>query len=189
MDGWYLKDEYESIMNAIFEEFFDVENIKRTMGLFFNRVNNSFVECISTILTCLCTTAVNLNFTEHGFCPFKNEPFLLIPYDKMTAKQLKVIKQALCHCDASKNFLSCSQMGMGASIFMLENYNYERRLDTSLIMFGLYQLVKSSKNSIHSKLDVYSVMIQRLHKSVSISPESVLMARKLCLEHANVENM
>tara|TARA_B100001758_G_scaffold205885_1_gene186355 strand:+ start:11017 stop:11619 length:603 start_codon:yes stop_codon:yes gene_type:complete len=188
MERSLLNEEYESILNTLFDEFFGIDNIKHTMGLLFNRVNNSLVECISSILTCLCSNVVNLNFTEHGFCPFKNEPFLLIPYDRMNMRQLQVVKQALIHCDTTKHFISCSQMGMGSSIFILENYKFERRLDVSLVMLGLYQLISTSKRSIHHKADVYSVMVQRLLKSVSVSPECVLRARKLCKQYDDAQN-
>ena len=187
MQSNLLDEEYASILESLFEEFFDAVNIKRTMGLFFNRVNNNIVECISSVLTCLCSEVVNLNFTEHGFCPYKNEPFLMIPYDKMSKRQLEIIRKALVHLDTKKHFVSCSQMGMGASIFILENSLFQRRLDVSLVMLGLYQLISTSKSSIHNKADVYSVMIQRLLKSVTVSPECVLKGRMLCKEYDNAQ--
>ena len=111
----------------------------------------------------------------------------MIPYEKMNKSQLEIIRKALVHLDTKKHFISCSQMGMGASIFILENSLFQRRLDVSLVMLGLYQLISTSKSSIHNKADVYSVMIQRLLKSVTVSPECVLRGRMLCKEYDNAQ--
>ena len=176
-------------MTLVFDHFFDRSNIKNTMGIIINRASSNVVECVGSILACLCSNAVTLNFTEYGFCPFKSEPFLIIPYEKMNSTQLNIIKQALNHCDAGKHFLSCSQMGLGSSIFMVENFKFDRRIDVSLVMLGLYQLIQQSSHPTHSKIDVYNIMTQRLLRSVSVTPEAVLKARELCLEQDGAENL
>lgn len=177
------------LYNDLFDSFFDANNIKRSMGILFQRKKNSVSDCISTVLRRIATDPVQLNFSEQGFCPFKNEPFLTITYDLMTKGQLENAVKILKHCDAEKKFVACSQMGVGASIFMLENESFHRHLDISLVMLGLYQLIVTSKQGIRQKVDVYNVMIQRLLKSVNVKPEAVLRARALCAEFDHAQNL
>ena len=112
-----------------------------------------------------------LNFTEDGFCPFKNEPFLVIPYDKMSSMQLVLIQEIIRHCKTSKNYMACSRMGVGSSVFMLETSGSDRPLDVAVVLFGLYQLISNSNQNKKQQVDVYNIMTQRLMKSVLIPPE------------------
>lgn len=177
------QENFEMLYDEFLNSFFDKHNIKRTLGILFNRSKNSVNDCISSVLKQICTESVQLNFTEHGFCPFKNEPFLTIPFEKMSQDQLLLVHNAIKHCDASKHFMACSQMGMGASIFMLENSHSQRHVEISIVLLGLYQLIKSSSDKVTQKIDVYNVMTQRLLKSVRVNPELMIQAQALCLEY------
>jgi hypothetical protein len=177
-----IQKEYELLYNQLFDLFFSTHKIRFSLGHLLERSKGSMNDCISSVLKLITTEPVHLNFTEDGFCPFKNEPFLVIPYDKMSSMQLVLIQEIIRHCKTSKNYMACSRMGVGSSVFMLETSGSDRPLDVAVVLFGLYQLISMSSQNRKQQVDVYNIMTQRLMKSVLIPPESLLEAQSLCDE-------
>ena len=172
-------DLYSQVLNA----FFDKTNISQTMNILLSNCKTSVHDCVSTVLRKMCVEPVRLSFTEHAFCPFVNEPLMLVPYHKMTRTQLEAIDAALQHCKQSHKFTACSHMGIGYSVYMTCKQTHCKHVDISFVLLGLYILITTSSKAHKPPLDIYNVMTQRLLKSVTVSPEAIMTAQQLCGEY------
>lgn len=182
-----LQEEFVELRDSLFEAFFTDKHVTRTMSILIHENKTKIEDCISTVLTCMCTEPMHLIFDESSFCPFQSQPLLCIPYDHMTRAQLSLIKSFLVHCSRSKHFVACSHMGVGTRVFSSNTTNMKKFVDTSNVLFALYKLIHNSSKTKKQKIDVYNVMTQRLFKSANISPEAIIKARALCAEYQQTE--
>tara|TARA_B100001540_G_scaffold284144_1_gene276201 strand:- start:6995 stop:7573 length:579 start_codon:yes stop_codon:yes gene_type:complete len=176
------RETYESLYTSVVDSFFAEANIKRTLGILFHRTRSVVDDCMGMVLKRLCSDTVQLNLTEHGFCPFKQDPFIFIPFEHMLKDQLLLLQQVIRYCESNQGFTACSQMGMGTSIFVLESNEVRQQVDGAVLLFGLYQLIHDSDHSIKQKTDVYNILTQRLLKSVSMQPEVIIRSQQLCAQ-------
>lgn len=182
------KQSYRALYNSVHDAFFAEANIKRTLGILFHRTRSVVDDCMGMVLKRLCNDHVQLNFTEHGFCPFKQDAFIMIPFELMLKEQLLLLQQVIHHCEGNQGFTACSQMGMGTSIFVLEQDDIKRQVDGAVLLFGLYQLIHESKHSVKQKTDVYNILTQRLLKSVAMQPEVIIQSQRLCANFHATQN-
>lgn len=185
------EEHFQDMYHCLMQYFFDKDNISRSMTLLMSCDMTPSDDSISKILYTMCTSKVGVNLSQGGFVPFKAEPLLIIPYDKMTPKQLKIIHEAIMLCKSNYEYTSCSQMGGGVSIFLNEPESIGDSLciiQPALVMYGLYVVLKENTGSRvqHSKL--YSILIQRLTHNTHILPEEVQECKELCAAHVTCSN-
>lgn len=137
-------------------------------------------DCLTTIVTQLCTSAVQVKFTDQGYVPFEKQPLMLIPYKYMNKEQILAIKSIIygMQNDHIKYKVSC-MMGNGVSVSLLEQR--AEYINPVLVLVTLYRIL-NTKCQIHGQAKlIYNAIVQRLICNINLRRTHIEEARKQIL--------
>jgi hypothetical protein len=139
-------------------------------------------DTLTAVVTQLCTSDVQIKFTEQGFVPFHKFPLLVIPYIYMTKQQLQGIKNIITNLTKNQvTFRASSMMGGGASITCL--HQPALIIDPADVLFTLYYLLQQHCKQNKGSSLIYNTIVQRLSCNVDLSRAHIAQAREKIKAH------
>jgi|TARA_Y100000389_G_scaffold199994_1_gene239533 hypothetical protein len=139
-------------------------------------------DTLTTVVTQLCTSDVQIKFTEQGYVPFHNHPLLVIPYMYMTKEQIRGIKKIVDDLSRQQvTFRASSMMGGGASITC--SRAPARIIDPVNVLFTLYHILSQHCKQINNPSLIYNTIVQRLACNVDLSRACITQARNKIKSH------
>jgi len=157
--------------------FFSDDTLIDTFKVICTNANGYQYDTLTSIVTQLCISQVQIKFTEQGFVPFEQCPLLIIPYSCMTKRQILVIKQIVSDMATQlTQFKVSNMMGGGVSITSFEAPTHI--IDPGDVLFTLYILLKM--HCVKSKTShdlIYNVIVQRMVCNINISHVHIQRAR------------
>ena len=163
-------------LQELYVMFFSKENLLQTMKILCTCKTTCENDKMTAVVTQLCTSHVQIKFTEQGYVPFFKCPLLVIPFTYMTKQQILGIKNIITNlAKEQETFRVSSMMGGGASITCL--HSPARIIDPAHVLFTLYCLLQQHCKDTQNLHMIYNTIVQRLTCNINLSREHIARAR------------
>lgn len=174
-------------MNELKIMFFVEENLLKTFKILCMCKTSYENDTLTAVVTQLCTSDVQIKFTEQGYVPFYKFPLLVIPYIYMTKEQILGIKKIVTDLTKQQvTFRASSMMGGGASITCSQPP--ARIIDPADVLFALHCILLQHCKQNNSPSLIYNTIVQRLACNVDLSRTHIARARNKIKAHYEKSN-
>lgn len=168
------------------DTFFSKDNVERTLLILMDRTINLESDPVSSTCIRCMETPFEISLTEKGLAPFRNDPTIVIPFNKMTKPQLTTLQCEIRLLEQNNLLLFCAQNTSG--IFVHTSCITKYYIEPSLVLFALIKIMhNSTKHSSISSNELISVMIQKLANCAKLPSQAIAQAKRLHMQEMNAE--
>ena len=163
-------------LQELYAMFFSKEQLLQSLKILCMCKTSCDNDKMTAVVTQLCTSHVQIKFTEQGYVPFFKFPLLVIPYTYMTKEKILGIKYIVTNLSKEQEtFRASAMMGGGASLTCL--HSPARIVDPAHVLFTLYCLLHHHCKNIQNLNMIYNTIVQRLACNINLSREHIARAR------------
>lgn len=154
-------------IQTVFNSFFTTDHLQHTLKQFFQSQMLLESDFITTVVSMLCTQAVNAMFTDQGFVPFQDHPLLILSYSNMTAVQLQTI-QSLMETMHENNveYKVSPMMGGGSCILIM--HKTKLCADPADVLTAFYMILHQMPQYSKNSAQIFNLFVQRILCNINL---------------------
>lgn len=165
----------------IADAFFDRSNTKRTLLILMNKTIDIECDPISSVCMRCMQTPFEISLTDKGLAPFRNDPTIVIPYNKMIRSQLEILHTEIERLSNESLLMFCAQNSSG--VYVHTSCVDKYFIEPSNVLMALIEIIhETTKHSGISTNELISVVIQRLANCAIVPSRAIADAKAMHIQ-------